>query len=153
MSFVLWIIGGMAFKQSHDVTMAIGSLLIALNFIYNVRDPTRTRLTPVHAWSVVLHYHRRDVVHPAAPKVDRAFAYRLPDHEHHLRDHRPTHVVPDGLELGSKIRPVLGRRLPADSHLPCSATSRNQGSVVWRARSTVRAQDPSVALQEHQSGW
>ena len=37
MSFVLWIIGGMAFKQSHDVTMAIGSLLIALNFIYNVR--------------------------------------------------------------------------------------------------------------------
>ena len=36
MSFVLWIIGGMGFHQTHEVTMATGSLLIALNFIYNV---------------------------------------------------------------------------------------------------------------------
>ncbi|KAK1921908.1 trehalose transport-related protein [Papiliotrema laurentii] len=35
MSFVLWIIGGMGFHPTHEVTMATGSLLIALNFIYN----------------------------------------------------------------------------------------------------------------------
>lgn len=42
MSFVLWIIGGMGFHPTHEVTMATGSLLIALNFIYNASGPSAT---------------------------------------------------------------------------------------------------------------
>lgn len=36
MSFVLWIIGGLGFKDSNGVIMGSGALLIALNFVYNV---------------------------------------------------------------------------------------------------------------------
>lgn len=45
MSFVLWIIGGLAFKGDSTI-MAIGSLLIALNFIYNVSPVILSTLCP-----------------------------------------------------------------------------------------------------------
>jgi hypothetical protein len=98
---VLWIIGGMAFKPSHDVTMAIGSLLIALNFIYNVRGAFRCTLTSVHPWTVVLHHHRRDVVDSVTSEIDCSVAHRLPDYEHYLRDYRSPHAIAHCLELGT----------------------------------------------------
>lgn len=35
MSFMLWIIGGLAFVGSQSSNLAIGSILIAVNFVYN----------------------------------------------------------------------------------------------------------------------
>lgn len=116
MSFVLWIIGGLAFKGDSTI-MAIGSLLIALNFIYNVSlvilftlcpailsFKARTALTPVHARPTLLHHHRRNVLYPTPSEIHRPLPNRLPDHEHHLRNYRAAYAQSDGLELGAEER-------------------------------------------------
>ena len=146
MSFMLWIIGGLGFKKGDSTTFAIGSLLIALNFIYNVRQIAIPDLTPVHSWPVVLHDHRRDVVDPSASKVDRAVPYRLPDYEHHLRYHRTPYAVAYVVELGPEIRSLLGRRLRPHRHLSHHQTARDERPVLRRARLVVRAKGPCLAI-------
>jgi len=72
MSFMLWIIGGLGFKPGQSSIMAIGSLLIALNFIYNVRSGLSTFLTHIDPSVHWVHCVTRSSVKCRRPVCDRS---------------------------------------------------------------------------------